>query len=235
MKSLDARKITLFLLAVIVVLISLHLIFQYLNFVVFNEKHGQVFEISNRLDVDDEVSVPTWFSQFILLGLGFCGWFLAWLEKDRLRRLLWKVVGVVGVLFSVDEVSSLHEFVLQSIHLLSFGEAAPTSRLNAWWIVLPFVVAVAIILGFIAIKRLPTKTWILMAIGGVVYLVGGGAIDLISNDFPKNSYLYQGVLTGIEEAMELIGVLGILHAMMLYIEQNYQSKLIQAKKVLLDR
>lgn len=228
-------KLILWLLAGVFVLLSLHLVFQYLNFVVYGEKHGQIFEISNRVDMDDEVSLPTWFSQFVLLLIGAVGWFLAWLESDRLKKVIWSSIGFAGVLFSIDEVSSLHEFVLQSIHLIFYGEAPPSSALNAWWFVLPFVAIVAGILGFIAIKKLPVNIWMLMITGGVIYIIGGGGVDLISNDYAKNTFLYQGILTGLEETLELTGSLLILYASLRYLEISHKTKINIAIKALIGK
>lgn len=212
------------LLVITLIILALHLLMQYLNLVVYHEKHGQIFELSNRLDVDDEVSLPTWFAQFVLLAGGVCALLAARLERGT-RRKAWLLIAIIGILFSIDEVGSIHELVLQSAHLLYYGEVAPTAALNAWWILLPLIGAVALWLAWWLYRSLPFRTWLLFVGAGSLYLIGAAGIDLISNDLPKLSYMYQGVTTALEEGFELVGSIVVLYGIIDYLESVHGSKL----------
>lgn len=213
-----ARRCLLVLLAVTAGLIVLHLVMQYLN-ISFEQKNGQIFELSNRLDVDDEVSLPTWYSQFLLSAIAVTALSLAWL--DTAKRKLWLLLGIIGAIFAIDEVAAIHELVLQTVHLLFYGEAAATTASSAWWLILPVLIVVGGLLIFWTIKLLPAKTWPVLAIGGVIFCMGAAGSELISNDFAKTTFMYQGVITAIEEGLEMLGSILILYGMLDYLETHF--------------
>lgn len=217
---------------VVIVLLGCHLTLQYLNLEVYNEKQGQIFELSNRVDFDDEVSIPTWYSQFLLLGVATAAFAASVLESAKNKRRAWAVVGGAGLLLSIDEVGSIHELFLQTLHLLYYGEVIPTNAKNAWWLVLPFI-GVAVVAGLIWLyKLLPRRTWNLFLLAGVVYVAGAAGLELFSNDVIKTSYMYQGIMTGIEETLEMLGTLIALYAIIDYLERHHGKSLIAAWKQL---
>src|SRR5690606_2966683 len=116
-----ARKIVVAALGIIFVLLVLHLSLQYLNLIVFDEKHGAIFELSNRFDFDDESSLPTWVSQVLFLAVGATAFFASVITKDVSRKKLWAIIGSLGVFVSLDEVIALHETLLQLLHTRFFG------------------------------------------------------------------------------------------------------------------
>lgn len=221
-----------YLLIALAALLLLHLVFQYLNLERYNEKQGQVFEISNRVDMDDEASLPTWFSQFLLLGIGVTALVTSRFETNHRLRRLWGFIGIVGILFSINEVAAIHEFILQSAHLLYYGEVAPTAVLNAWWLALPFIFIAA---GFLLwwINRLfPRRTVILFFVAGIFYISGAAGLDLVSNDLNKSSFAYQGVATAIEEGFEMLGAITALYTVLAYLESQHSQKLAGLVKLL---
>jgi len=226
-KSSLPIKIFLLLLGIMAVLLCLHLAMQYLN-ISYNEKHGQVFEISNRLDVDDEASIPTWFAQAVWIGIAGASFLAAKLSRDRRVRQLWYVNTLVGVLFSIDEVAGIHELSLQSLHLLFFGLQQPTSTLNAWWLVIPLIVA----FGFVFLKRLyevlHTRQWLLIMFGWALFMAGAVGFELFGNDVKGITFFYQGIITGAEEGLEMLGSIIILYVVTNYLHINHAPQLKQA-------
>lgn len=227
-----ALNILSWLLSVIGLLIVLHLIMQYLNLNVYHELNGQIFEISNRVDFDDEASIPTWISQFILFAIGICAFFAAFLQKQKAAKQIWTYIGIVGVVLSIDEVSALHELLLQTTHLLLFHEARPTVLDNAWIILLPFIVLAGGWLAYLAIKHIPRKTVFLMIIGGGVLLFGAAIIDALTNADNVNTFMVRGVMVALEESLEMIGSSTILYAVLDYLETNHGDRIRAARKQL---
>lgn len=230
MKKSFARKVLLSLLAVTAVLLLLHVVMQYINLEIYHEKQGQVFELSNRLDVDDEVSLPTWFSQFLLFAIGCSALLVAYMEKQKLHKRAWFVIGLFGVLLSIDEVASIHELVLQTAHLLYYGEVVPTAAVSAWWLLLPFIVIAGVLMLRWLYKVLPRWTWLLFFAGGTMSLIGAAGFEVIGNDFSKLSYIYQGTLAAIEEGFEMVGSIIVLYAVLKYIEDHHLEKIRGALK-----
>lgn len=205
------------------VLIVLHLTLQHLN-LAYNEKHGQIFEISNRFDVDDEASVPTWFSQAIWMGVALSSILAARLSGVKSARKLWLIMSAIGIFFSIDEVSGIHELSLQSLHLLFFGLQQSSSSLNAWWLVMPLV----IVFGAWFLKKLHSvlgiKQWTLIMGGWLIFLIGAVGLELYGNDVPHNTFYYQGIVTGVEEGLEILGAIVIFYVILSYLDIYHRTQ-----------
>lgn len=224
-KTSFAGRVLVTLLAIITVLISVHLLFQHLNLNIYHELHGRVFEISNRVDFDDEASLPTWVSQFILLSIGLLSFLAAYLQTVKGSRIIWGIIGAIGVSLSIDEVAALHELLLQTVHLAVFSEARPTVSSNAWFVLLPFIVVIGLLLLVQAIKHIPRAVLMIMIVGSFIYMSGAIFIDVLTNASNANNFYEKGILVAVEESFEMIGSTIILYAVISYIESNYGSKI----------
>jgi MFS family permease len=227
-----SKRLLWILVGVTFVLLVLHLTLQYLNLVVFSEKHGLVFELSNRFDFDDESSIPTWVSQAVFLGVGASAFFAAYMSDNGSRRNLWRVIGAGAVLVSIDEILALHETFLQSMHTLYFGDSAPQAFANAWWFLLPFVLIIAVWIIVWMVRVLPVRTVWLFAFGAFVYLVGAAGFDIVTNSIAKDSYASQGILVAAEQTLEMIGGFLFFYAVADYIESHYKPQLKRAMQQL---
>lgn len=232
-----ASHIFKLLLWITFALFAIHLSLQYLNWEVFYQQNGQIYELTNRFDLDDEASVPTWFSQLLFLLVGLGALLASYMQHKPKARRLWQLIALIGVLFSIDEIAGLHEFVLQTIHVLFFKDAGPTEMDNAWLIVLPFILLGGIWLLWNLYKVIPKRTLLLIAGAGVIFLSGAIGVDLFTSITERESYLNQGILTGLEEAMELLSVTVVIYAITDYLERyhNERIKLILKNLTLLKR
>jgi hypothetical protein len=227
-----ARRVYGGLIVAILFLTLVHLLLQHLNLNVHQELNGRVYELSNRVDFDDEVSVPTWFSQALFLAISGGSFLLSFMQKAPAARRLWAFLGVVALLLSIDEVGALHELLLQTIHLLLFGETGPTIVANAWLALLPIILAAAIITFWVMLKHVPMRTIRLFVMGGIVFLIGAIFVDIVTTADNVNTFYNKGILVGIEESLELLGVSTILYAIIDYIETTYRANITSALKKL---
>ena len=225
-----ASRLLIALLAIVAVLITTHLVVQHINLNGFQEKNGFVFELSNRLDLDDEISVPTWFSNILMFSVGVSALFAAYLHRERVKRRLWTFIGLLGIILSLDEAASTHEFALQSLHNLFYLNSPPEIGRNAWWIIAPFILIVGIIMAWLTYKHLPRRTFLLFLAGGMTFMVGAVLVDIIAAVVPTSLYMRQGVLVAIEEGCELLGGTIILYTVVDYIERRYHPVLSSTKK-----
>lgn len=231
-KKSVANRILWALIGVTLVITAIHLLFQYLNIVVFYQQVGQFYELSNRFDLDDESSVPTWFSQLLFLAIGVSALLAAYLQKNKAVRRLWGIIAAIGLLFSLDEISGLHERVLQSIHVLLFQDAGPTKLANAWWVVLPFVLVICGWLIWQMTHLIPRRTLFIFVLSGFVFLSGAVLVDLFTSVASRETFLNQGVYVAIEETLELIGTIIALYAILDYLETNYRTAISNAVRQL---
>lgn len=227
-------KVLAVLTSIAVLLMATHLILQYLN-LNLQEQQAQVFEVSNRFDMDDEASVPTWYSQFIWLGVAVSSLLAAKLSKLRSVKVTWFITALVALLFSVDEVAGLHELILQNIHLFFFGLNPATALANAWWLILPFVIAGGYFLLTRLYKVWPGRGGALMILGWFLFFTGAVVLEILGNDVPRNTFLYQGVVTGAEESFELFGGIIILYVILEYINTFYAARIKKMWRYLLEQ
>lgn len=219
-----ATRIFKTLFWITICLFALHITLQYLNWEVYYQQNGQVYELTNRFDLDDESSVPTWFSQglFMLIGLGAL--MIAHFQNAKKPKRLWRLIGVLGIIFSIDEIAGLHEFTLQTLHVIFFEDAGPTEVDNAWLIVLPFVLIAGIWILWNLYKYVPKRTLILIGVAGMVFLSGAIGVDLLTSITERESFLNQGLLTGLEEILELLSISVIIYALADHIERFHKSQ-----------
>ncbi len=227
-----SKKLFGSLVVVILVLAGLHLLLQHLNLNVYSELNGRVYELSNRVDFDDENSIPTWVSQALFLSIAGAAFLAAYLQKQTGARRIWAIFGSIGVFLSIDEVGSLHEMLLQTIHLLLFGETAPTVVSNAWVVLLPFVLIAAVLLLRAMLKYVPKRTIVTFVVGGAIFLVGAIFIDILTNADVENTFYARGILVALEESFELLGTSIVLFGIVDYIEQTYAVRIKKALKEL---
>lgn len=216
------------LLAIITLLAAAHLLMQYLNLVVYSEQNGRVYELSNRLDFDDEASLPTWFSQFVFLGIAASATLAAYMQRQKAIRRIWGIVALLGLLFAIDETAAIHELLLQTVHLLLFGEKGPSIVANAWVVLLPFIAAAGVTLLLQMRKHLPALTVKLFLVGGVIFMTGAVGLDILTNADAVNTFYAKGILVAIEETLELLGTTTALYAVLQYLESNYATNIKRA-------
>jgi hypothetical protein len=95
-------------------------------------------------------------------------------------------------------------------------------------LVLPIVLALAIASGYVLYNYFPRRTAKLFILGGVIFLTGAVAVDLLSTAVSEESFAHQGVMVGVEESLELVGATIILYAIVDYIER-FKSKELARK------
>ncbi|MBW3568904.1 hypothetical protein KY385_02120 [Candidatus Parcubacteria bacterium] len=227
-----AMRLLRILLSATVLIFFMHLLLQYLNWLVFYQQNGLVYELANRFDLDDESSVPTWFSQILFFLIGVLALLAAYLEAKIAPRRLWQVIGAVGLIFSIDEVAGLHEFVLQSLHVLFFKDATPTSSDNAWLLIAPIILLAASVFAWKMWRLLPRRTLFLFVAAGSIFLVGAIAVDMLTSVVPRESFLNQGMLVAFEETLELLGTVIVVYAIVDFLEIHHRMALGKARKQL---
>lgn len=220
-----ANRLLWILLGVLAVTVGLHILLQYLNLAVFDQQQGQIYELSNRFDLDDEASVPTWLSMILYVLLSASAFLAATVQANRSLRRLWLGIGAIGLLFSVDEVATLHEFALQTIHVVVFQNAAPTGLANAWLVIAPFIIVAAAWLLWRMVRVLPRRTIVLFIVAGATFFMGAVITDLLISISSRDNFLNQGVYVTIEETLEFLGIITALYTIVSYIESHNSAAL----------
>jgi hypothetical protein len=228
LSGLTAKKLLVILLVCAGTLCAVHLLLQYINLELLDEKFGPFFELTNRFDLDDEVSVPTWISQIYYLLLSTAAFLASKFAVKKAQTRLWITIALIALFGSLDEGAGLHELALQSVHNVYFVDQAPSIFANAWWVVLPLISIGFLLLLMQVKKQFDNTTLILFTFSSLVFITGAVIVDLLTTS-TAGGFLVQGVMVAIEEGFELIGLSVAIYAVIRHIETYHPKELSRLK------
>ena len=202
---------------VVGILISIHT-----ALTVFHYEYAELpWLVRQIFDVDEEDSIPTWYSASALLFTAFVLWLLAHGLRisNHPRRGYWYGLSFGFGLLSLDEIAGLHE-TFNSVTEISW--AVPGGVL-------------ALLVGMIYARflfTLPGRIAVVMAVGGAVFIGGAVGVELLTEPFLYNDALdtlQYNIWTAVEEGMEMAGVLLFLGAVLKHMEALAQSSSIDVE------
>lgn len=168
-------------------------------------------------DVDEEESVPTWFSSSLLLLTAAVLFLIAHLNQQRKDpyTVYWLGLALGFTFMSADEIAGFHE-TLNSITETSWA--------------VPGLIVALLIGGFYLkfLSSLPATFAVRFMMAGAIFV--GGAIGV---ELATEPYLYDDALdtlgynlwTPVEEGMEMGGVILFLASLFDYIKTQYSLQL----------
>jgi hypothetical protein len=159
------------------------------------------------LNMDDEISVPTWWQQ----SLNLAGAVVCFLVAGIRRRAgegdvgRWRILGAIFVYLSLDEGTQLHEGLIDPMQRMFDIDSGPL--LFAW--VIPGMLA---LLAFAAFYlrfwlALPSRPRLFVGLGGAVFVGGALGIEMLGGIYRTTEEAGEGyaLFTGFEEAFEMVG------------------------------
>lgn len=173
----------------------------------------------DAFSVEAERSVPTWYASMKLLLVAQAGAGASFLlpSSARMARLAMLGLACVFLLFSIDEIASLHErFGWRLTAWVADGrprDELTLSRTGYWMVVLaPVAIAVVGALGYAYLRAgRPAAATVAKALIGFALLTGGGGgIEALQNFLPDGAVLILAI--AVEEGCELFGVTFLLWA-----------------------
>jgi hypothetical protein len=171
-------------------------------------------------NLDKELNYPTWFSAFMLL---FCAILLAIIaaakkkERDRYANN-WKILSIIFVFLSLDEVISVHEiFIINDLRkALNLGGV-----FYFIWVIPAVILLVIFSLSYLRfLRNLPQHTQYLFIQAACIYVGGALGMEMISGyyaDLYGQRNLVYGLIASVEELTEMIGIIAFIYALLAYI------------------
>jgi len=216
--TLAPGAVTQFLLRVVVCLVVLYVLTKMP--VYFLPDYPLRDFLADKFDLDAEGNIPTFYSFLALLFSSVLLGAIAHgknLDNDRYKNH-WKILSFIFLYLSLDEIGQVHEdFVFPMQKLLN-----PTGFLYSAWIVLFGFLAAIFALSYSKfLFHLPVSTKKMFVAAFALYV--GGAIGL---EMPGGYLVYTDsvhsvtfmILIAIEEALEMLGIVVFIHALMSYIK-----------------
>lgn len=222
---LSAKKTAKYLGIIAGVLVAAHIVFQIVR---LTTSHGQLFGVIDRFDLDNEASIPTWFSQILLfISSALLSVIAAHQKKTRGRfvRHWWWLAGIFAYL-SIDEGAMIHEMLIDPVkHVLNIS----SGFLGFAWVI-PFgILLIVLAISFITfIKNLPKQYKFWFILSGLTYVLGALGMEMIGSAVLKlelSKYYYLSIVC-IEESLEMTGIIIFIFALLSFIKETFREPLI---------
>ena len=201
-------------------LLAVHCTLQVWNY----QLHKVPWPLRQIFDVDEEDSIPTWYSTSALLLASVLLFIISRRKQADRAPWLWYWYGlsVAFAALSLDEIAGFHE-TLNS--MIDFSWAIPGG-------------IAAIIFGLMYLRflwHLPTKTRWLFVVSGCVFVGGAVGVEMSTDWYDDEGLLNTlayNLWNAVEEGMEMGGVVLFIHALLGYMgsEQGARVDIIVEKQ-----
>ena len=214
---IPAKKVLVWLLAILGALLVLHILGQYLWHI--NGWTYSSFYI-DRFNMNEEASVPTWFATILLLISSGLLWLIGSIKtstKDVFAKY-WKILAVIFLFLSIDEGSSIHEIL--SVLTGTFLGIYEGMFFYAW--VIPvFVLLIILVFWFFKFwQNLYLSIRWLFFWAGFLYIGGAMGIEMIGSYYATKLGGYDFnyfMLVLAEEGLEKLGIIIFIYALIKYL------------------
>lgn len=216
--SVSAWKITRFLLCLIAILVSLSLVSHIALYLLPDFPGRDVF--SQKFSVDKEHNFPTLYSSLALFFCSVLFWIISQYKAQNKDQYTgdWKALSVIFVCLSIDEIIGIHEHLIRPLNNLGIDGFWK----HAWVIPGSVLFAIFLVSFYRFFKHLPRYMKRLTLLGVMIFAGGALVIELFGGYYRylygEYNFSYALIIT-VEESMEMIGVLLLIHALLLYIYQ----------------
>lgn len=233
-KLFSPKNVLIVMSIIIATLIAVTLFTQWLQLMNQYEPDTTQYEVLQRFDIDQEISIPTWYSQSAILLSAALAIYIGLKLRRKSKGMdssKWLALGSVLLFMSMDEGASLHELFVRPMREMTNITEGP---LAAYWVIPVMLIALLVALYFLPfVLRLPKKTKILIILSGFTFVAGSVGMEM----FDRGLYTYfvnQGVdplppfsiiTRSIEEGMEMLGIAILVYALLDYIDSTKIRKL----------
>jgi hypothetical protein len=167
-------------------------------------------KLSALVGLDHESNLPTWYSsaQYLVTGCGLAVLAVFRPAATRSTRLLLWALAAAILVFSLDEVAEIHEWLgVRSDALLPAGDRGNTPfRVTGVWmfvIALPVVATLLVMLWRLE-RHLGARASRLLGIGLIVMAMGAAGIETLSNFVAPGTGAW-ALQVFFEEQLEMLG------------------------------
>jgi hypothetical protein len=171
-------------------------------------------QLRRVFDVDEEQSVPTWFSTIQLFIAALLVAAIGWISRVERRRHAgyWLALAVLFLALSMDEAAGFHEAGAMAMDRI--GLAGPWVILGALFVSIVAVVFVPFV------RALPARFAVLFCLAGCLTLSGALIVETIElQGLHESLALDERLLPATEEVLERLGISVFIFALLLYIKE----------------
>lgn len=209
----EARRLLVYLIAADVLFAALYLL---VHILMPEVRWGPFYGL---LDLDSEVSIPTWFSSLQLFVIGAALFAIARFGAKHKWFLQLGAVVLVGA--SIDEAAGVHEKITETVNNLGIEvlQAVMIEGHGAW--IVPYL-AIGLVLLLVCAR--PTLDIMrshrgpaLLVIGGAsIFVLGAVGLEILSYFLRDGADLMYSLEVAAEEFLEMIGATLVLYGVISY-------------------
>ena len=195
--------------------------------------HDRVYGLLPMFNLDKEYNFPSYFSMFILLSASVLLTLIAILEKKRFSTFVshWVILALGFLYISIDEIISLHEYLISPIRELLGAHAG--IFYYAWIIPAIAIIIILALYFYRFLMHLSSKARFTFCISGLVYIAGAIGMEMLggSHDeiYGTADITYLCFVT-IEESLEIFGVIIFIGGLLDYIADNFTEVVFNFEK-----
>lgn len=175
-------------------------------------------------DMDGEATIPTWYSTLQLAFSGLLLGVIARIGRDTRFRWHWRFLAILFIVLSIDEMTSIHERLMEPMRGALYKFGLYDSFLYFAWVVpaaLGILVLAVVYIRFF--RALPRRILVLFFVAAAIFI--GGALGL---EMLGGHYVYSGgivdrtfrMLQPLEELAEMIGLTVFIYALLVHIRDQ---------------
>ena len=180
-----------------------------------------VFGLVPLFSLDREANIPTWYAGCSILVCAALLFLIAAATKSEGDRVWrdWRLLAVVFVLMSLDELASIHEWSVGPLRTLLKAEGP----FHFTWVV-PGILFVVYVLFRLRrfLVGLDTSFRNRLLLAGALYMGGAVGLEMVGGAYLsryERDAVYSA-LTIVEEFLEMIGILLLLRALLYYLRDH---------------
>lgn len=221
---INIKKILFFLCFICISLIIFSLFFVVLSFLF---GHDNVYVFSRIFNLDSEQNLPTLFTVLLMIFSSALLYIISCYERDDLHKRCrkWRIISVLFFALAVDEFCSLHELLIGPLR--SFFSEGEAGVFYFAWVIPGFILVLFLALYFLKfLIELPRRTRFLFILSAVVYVGGALGFELVGGYYGEGHGFFNltyNLITTIEEAMEMFGLIIFIYAQLDYIKYHHND------------
>ncbi len=170
--------------------------------------------IFRQIDVNQELNIPTWFESILFFTASNMLWNIA--NRSIKTKKYWRVLSVIFLFLSIDEVASLHEDLSTY-----FGTAIQASGYFYYsWVII--AIPLVVILGIWLVpffQKLPQSVLKIFVASAIMFLIGAVGLEMVAGKMAEEGGMENltfNILSTLEEFLEMFGIVLFIYGIQLY-------------------
>jgi len=219
--KLKPLKISVLLSFIATVLLIIYLL---LLFLLPDFNASKMTDVTGLFNVNNEVSIPTWFSQTILFISAGILFVIAYCSHTW--KKYWKYLGFIFIYISIDEGASIHELTVFPMRDLLNIQSGPLYY--TWVVLFGALFLVLVVVYFKFFLSLPKRTRAILFSSAVIFISGAIGMEMVGSSIAASSgevSMNYSLVVAAEEYLEMIGVTLFIYGLLDYfVRQKYEIK-----------